>query len=98
MPATTKKPATKKAPKPKAAPKATPAKAAAPKTRKPSMRSEAEDVLRAKGPMKTSDLIAEILKRGKLTIKGKTPEATLSALMYRSDQFKKTAPGTWGLA
>lgn len=89
--------------KSKAAPKPAKAKAAAkdkPETpRQPSLRSEAEEVLRAAGkPMHVNDILDAVLARKKAVAKGKTPRATLASIMLRSDKFKKTGPGIFDLA
>jgi hypothetical protein len=83
-------------PAPKARASSKPAK---PKTPKASLRTEAEAVLREKGkPMHVKDLTEAVLARGNVKAKGKTPQATLASIMLRSDKFKKTARGTFGLA
>ena len=83
--------------KPGAKPKAAAKKGSA-GPRKPSMRTEAEEVLRAKGsPLHVKDITAAVLGRGKIETKGKTPEASLSSIMLRHPAFEKTAPGTFSL-
>jgi hypothetical protein len=76
----------------------TPAKAKA-TSKAPSFRSEAVAVLKATGePMHVNELYSAILKRGKLKPGGLTPQATLNAVLIRSSEFERTAPGTWKLA
>ena len=88
-------PKAEEAPKPK--PKAK-AKGKPKGDRKPSMRTEAEEVLRASdAPLHVKAVIAAVLERGNIETKGKTPEASLSSIMLRHPNFTKTAPGTFCL-
>lgn len=78
-----------------------PAKAKPPKiTGKPALVS----VLEANGnkPMKTKELTAKAAELAKATLRGRTPQATLAAVLAtenaKSDGiFERTAPGTYRL-
>lgn len=67
------------------------------KTTRPTWRSEAETVLRRRGPMTLTDLTEAILRREKLDITGRTPSQTLGAILLRCEQFERVAPGTYDL-
>jgi len=71
--------------------KATTAKATA---KKLSAREAAYQVLRAsKEPLKVDEILKRIAKKG-VVLAGKTPAATLAAVMYtHPEQFEKMAPG-----
>ena len=71
--------------------KATATKATA---KKLSAREAAYQVLRAsKEPLKVDEILKRIAKKG-VVLAGKTPTATLAAVMYsHPEQFEKMAPG-----
>lgn len=51
----------------------------------------------ADGPLSPKDIWAEVSRRKLHKSRGKTPEATVSAILYRHDEFRKTSPGRFAL-
>lgn len=63
-------------------------------TKKVSAREAAVQVLRRAGkPMPVADVVAGVLRTKGVTLKGKTPSATVAAILYTAPEFKRTGRG-----
>jgi hypothetical protein len=51
----------------------------------------------ANGALSPKEIWAEVKRRKLHTSHGKTPEATVSAILYRHNEFRKTSPGRFAL-
>lgn len=63
-------------------------------TKKVSAREAAVQVLRRTGkPMPVADVVEGVLKTKGVSLKGRTPAATVAAILYTAPEFKRTGRG-----